>query len=102
MSWLNRMSIRWKLVLGTTLTSAFALLLSGAIMAVHENQAFIQQKIDEITVEARILASGVSTSLDFGDVKTAQEYLDALKANPDIVAAGIYGNNRALVSSYSP
>jgi methyl-accepting chemotaxis protein len=101
MGWMNTISIRWKLVLATVLTSAFALLFSGAIMAWYDAQVFRAQKSLEVAVEASIIASSVAASLDFSDAKAAQEYLDALKANPEIVSAGVYGAGGALFASYS-
>jgi methyl-accepting chemotaxis protein len=102
MGWTKNISIRWKLVLATVLTSAFALLFSGAIMAVYDNQNFINQKTRELTVESEIIASSVSASLNFEDIKTASEYLESLKANSEIVAAAIYRANGALFTSYLP
>jgi methyl-accepting chemotaxis protein len=99
---LSNMSIRWKLVLTTVLTSAFALLFSGVITGIYETVVFKERKIQEVTVEARIMATGVSASLDFGDVAAAQEFLGALKAHPEIVAAGVYAANGTLFARYAP
>src|SRR5579864_4056440 len=101
MRWMHDLSIRWKLVLATGLTSAFALLFSGAIMAWYDGQVYKTEKMREISVVAGIVGSAVAPSLDFGDSKAAQEYLDALKANPEIVSAGIYGGDGTPLASYS-
>src|SRR5258706_5532769 len=100
MRWIADISIRWKLVFATVLTSALALLFSGIVMAWHDGETFKTQKLQEVSVTARIVASAVAPSLDFGDAKATQEYLDAVKANPEIVAAGIYGADGALVTGY--
>lgn len=102
MGWTKNISIRWKLVLATVLTSAFALLVSGTIMAIYDNQTFVNQKTRELTIESGIIASSISASLNFEDIKTASEYLEALRANPEIVAAAIYNAQGALFTSYLP
>jgi methyl-accepting chemotaxis protein len=102
MRWMYDVSIRWKLVLATVLTSALSLLISGAILAWYDGEVFKTQKTREISVAAKILASAVAPSLDFGDAKAAQEYLDALKANPEIVSAAIYATDGTMLAGYSP
>src|SRR5579859_6448107 len=102
MGWIQNISIRWKLVLATVLTSALALMFSGAILAWYDGQVFKTQKIRELSVTAGIVASSVAPSLDFGDAKAAQEYLAALKANPEIVSAAIYGADGTQLAGYSP
>lgn len=101
MRWTNRTSIRWKLVLVTVVTSAVAQLVAGTILTVYDNQVYKTQKTREAVVEADILAASLAASLVFHDAKATQEYLDPLKANPEIEAAGAYGEDGALVASYS-
>ena len=95
------MSIRWKLVLATVLTSAFALLFSGIALAIYDNVVFQERKVQDGMVAARIMASSVTASLDFGDTNAAQEYLGALRANPEIAAAGIYKVDGSLFARYA-
>src|SRR4051812_9088978 len=101
MTWMHDISIRWKLVFATVATSAFALLFSGAILAWYDAEVFRTQKIREVSLAGGILASAVAPSLDFGDAKAAQEYLDALKANPEIGAAGVYDAKGTLLAGYA-
>lgn len=98
---MNRLSIRWKLVLVTLLTSAIAQLFAGLILAAYDSRTFQSQKTREVRAEAAILASSVTASLAFGDAQAAREYLDALKANPEIDAAAIYGPDGTVFASYS-
>ena len=90
-----------KLLLVTVLTTAFALFVAGIVIVTYQNVDFRAQKLRESSVQAEILAQGVSASLAFNDSKTAMHYLNALKANPEIVAAGAYGSDGTLVSSYT-
>jgi len=94
------LSIRWKLVLSTVLTSAFALLVSGVFLANYDNRVFMEQKARELTVESRIIESASAASLNFGDVRAATEYLEALRANPEITAAAIFGDDGKVFASY--
>jgi signal transduction histidine kinase len=97
---INAMPIRWKLVLIALLTTALVQLFAGVILSVYDSQVFRAQKSHEVEAEAAILASSVTAALTFGDVKVAHEYLDALKANAAIEAAGVYGPDGALFTSY--
>lgn len=100
MRWLTDIPIRRKLLLITVLSSAIALLLAGTVFMVYEVLAYRSQKIQESTVQAQILAESVSAALVFNDPKSAQEYLSALRANSEIVAAALYNADGTLFTSY--
>jgi methyl-accepting chemotaxis protein len=100
MKLINDTPIRWKLVLVTLLTSMIALLFAGAVMMMYEFDVYKDRKFREATAQADILAASLSASLSFHDVKAAQEYLAALKANPDIASTAVYGADRTLFASY--
>ena len=72
------------------LGAAVALLVAGLILAVANERAYQSQKVDEVTVEARLLSILVSSALDFNDRGAAREYLEALRANPEAQAGAIY------------
>jgi methyl-accepting chemotaxis protein len=101
MHWLTNLPIRGKLVLVTVLAIAIALLLAGSIVIVYDNFAYQTQKTREISVQAKILATTVTASLEFKDPKAAQEYLNALEANAEIVAAGVYAADGSIFANYS-
>jgi methyl-accepting chemotaxis protein len=100
MRWLIDIPIRRKLLLITVLASGVALLLAGSIIVGYEIFTYREQKAQEIAVQAQILGASVTASLEFADPKTAQENLDALRANPDFSAAGVYTSSGALFASY--
>jgi methyl-accepting chemotaxis protein len=101
MRWLTNTSIRGKLISVTALAIAIALLLAGSIVIVYDNVAYRAQKVREISVHAQILAASVTAALEFKDSKAAQEYLNALEANSEIVAAGVYDADGSIFASYS-
>jgi signal transduction histidine kinase len=95
------MSNFWKLTPVVALTTAVALVLAGVMMALYFERSYRAQKTDEVGVQAAILASTVAAALAFGDGKAAQEYVDALKANPEVQAAAIFDATGALFASYA-
>jgi signal transduction histidine kinase len=82
------------------LAIAAILLLAGVGVAVYEDNLYRSQQIDQAAVQAHILAASVSAALVFNDDRTAQEYVNALEANPALEAAAVYGTKGTLVASY--
>ena len=101
MRWLTNIPIRAKLLSVTALAIAIALLMAGTIIIVYENFGYRTQKTQETLVQAKIVAASVTASLEFKDPKTAQEYLNALEASPEIVAAGVYTDDGSMFASYA-
>src|SRR5436190_14510058 len=83
------------------LGAAVALLIAGLILAVANERAYQAQKIDEVTVEARLLSVLVSSALNFNDRGAAREYLEALRANPEAQVGAIYDAHDKLFASYA-
>ncbi|HJW24153.1 MAG TPA: methyl-accepting chemotaxis protein [Rhodocyclaceae bacterium] len=98
---LRDLPIAGKLMLATVLPAAIALLLAAIVIVAYESLNYHQQKLQELSVQADILAASVSAALEFNDAATAKEYLSALRANPEIIAAGVYGAGGELVASFS-
>ena len=51
-------------------------------------------------MQARVLASTVTAALSFNDRQAAQEYVNAIRANPQIEAAAIYDSGGKLFAGY--
>jgi signal transduction histidine kinase len=73
----------------------------GTFGALYEDQLYKQQKVQEIVVQARILAAGVTTALELNDAKTAQQYVNALKANPDLEFAAVFDRQGRSIAKYA-
>ena len=73
-----------------TVVSAGLLLLMGIAVAFYEDRFAAEQHKREIGAEAAILARSVATAVQFDDRGAAEEYVDALRANPEIFAAAAY------------
>jgi signal transduction histidine kinase len=90
----------WRRTPAIALPIAFALLLGGFAVALYGEHTYRAQKRDELTVQAHILASTVTAALAFGDREAAEEYVQALNANPEIRAAAIYTADGARFVEY--
>ena len=86
---------------GGAILVAAALLLASLLLALHNEDVSRRQHIQQLTVQADILAGSVAAALAFDDRIAAQEYIDALRANPEIDAAGAYGANGQLVAGFA-
>src|SRR2546423_732348 len=99
--WLVDIPIRRKLLVITVLATLVALLLAGSVIVGYEVYTYRHQITRQTAVQADILAASVTASLEFNDPKAAREYLDALHADPDIVAAAIYAADGSLFARYA-
>ena len=86
---------------GGAIIVAAALLVASLILAFHNEDIARRQHIQQLAVQADILAGSVAGALAFDDDIAAQEYIDALRANPEIEAAGAYGPNGRLVAGFA-
>ena len=101
MRWLNELPIRSKIIIISVLTCMIALLFAGGVIALYDNYAYQKRKAVEFTAQAEILASTVAASLEFLDPKAAQEYLNTLHANPQILIVAVYQFDGSLFASFS-
>ncbi|MGQ0740991.1 MAG: ATP-binding protein [Alphaproteobacteria bacterium] len=91
---------RWTMGPVLALAGAVLLLAAGVATAVYQNSLYTAQKTHEVTAQAQILAASVTAALDFNDTITAQEYVNALRANPEVRAAGVYNMDGIAVAAY--
>ncbi len=91
----------WRLTPVIALATVIALLTAGGLMARYVDRANARQEVDEVSVQARVLASTVTAALAFNDRRAAQEYVNAIRANPQIEAAAIYDAGGKLFVSYT-
>jgi signal transduction histidine kinase/CheY-like chemotaxis protein len=97
---LTRLADRWPNVPFTAGILALLLLLAGLAIIFDNEGAHRQQKLNETRVQAEILAASVSAAVDFGDAPAAQEAVDALRVNPQVLAAGVYDAQGRLFAGY--
>ncbi|MCE7797108.1 ATP-binding protein [Sphingobium sufflavum] len=85
----------------TMVLVALCLLVSGLALALHNDRTVKAEKVRQASVQAQILASSVVAPLAFDDSVALQEYLNALRANPEILAAGAYDAQGRFVAGYT-
>ncbi|UZW57141.1 ATP-binding protein [Sphingobium sp. JS3065] len=80
---------------------AILLTVAGLAAAFQLEQLGRVEKLRQITVQARILANGIAAPLAFEDDAALQEYLNALKADPQIVAVAAYDSQGAFAAGFA-
>jgi signal transduction histidine kinase len=83
------------------LVAAAMLLAAGVLMAVYEEKLYSAQQVKNIRQQAQILAASVTAAIVFDDRSAAQEYVEALAANPELQAAGVYDKDGHLLAGFS-
>ncbi|MGE5501155.1 MAG: ATP-binding protein [Ignavibacteriales bacterium] len=91
----------WRVIPIVAIGSALTLLLAGVLAGVYGEKLYRAQKVREATVEAHILGATASAAVVFQDQPAAQEYVNALQANPEIEAVGVYDDAGNLIAGYS-
>jgi signal transduction histidine kinase len=79
---------------------ATLLLLFGIGIIVQNEANYREVKLQEIRVQAKILAASATPALDFEDPRAAQEAVDAFKANAQVRWIAIFGGDGRLVAGY--
>ncbi|HET8611616.1 MAG TPA: ATP-binding protein [Sphingomonas sp.] len=79
---------------------AIGLLVASLLLALHNEHIARAEKVGAVTVQTRILAGSVAAPLAFDDVSTMQEYIGAMKVNPEVEAVGAYGMDGRLRAGF--
>jgi len=90
----------WRAIPLVALGIALVLLLAGVLAGLFGERLYRAQKVRELGVQAEILAATVSAAVVFDDTPAAQEYVGALRANPEIESVGVYDSAGALVAGF--
>jgi signal transduction histidine kinase len=94
-------SIRQKLTWMNMLVSGAALLLACTAFAAYELTDFRQTLVQGLSIQAQIVGANSASALLFNDPESARNTLSALRAAPNIVAAGIYDPSGKAFATYS-
>ncbi len=97
---LRRLNV-WRATPLIAITLAVVLLVAGVSITIVAARSAVTQKRNEISVQGQILASTVAAALTFNDQVAAQEYVNALHANPEILSAAVYDANGNLFAAYA-
>ncbi len=83
------------------LLTVSGLLATGLAIALYIDRSNAALRISEVTVQARTLAATVPAALAFNDREAAREYVNAVRANPDVEQAAVYDASGALFVFWS-
>ncbi|OGN43330.1 MAG: hypothetical protein A2623_13080 [Caulobacterales bacterium RIFCSPHIGHO2_01_FULL_70_19] len=98
MTWFT--AIRTRGVPLVALACLAVLLIVGVFVSIAHDRAMKAELAREAGAQADLLASAVSGALAFDDADAAQDYVDAVQVNPNVLAAAIYDEENRLVASY--
>jgi len=92
---------QWRIPVLLALIAAAFLIFSGVAIALYEESIYRAQQVKDFTEQASILAANETAAVIFGDRKAAQEYVDAMKVNPELQAVAVYDAAGRLMASTS-
>ncbi|MHB1204059.1 MAG: ATP-binding protein [Rhodospirillaceae bacterium] len=96
---LTGLPLKVRFALAGAAAAVIGLIAAGLAIAAYDTQVYRAGKIQEVGIQARILAASITAALVFDDPKVVREYVDALRANPDLDAAAVYGAGGRLVAA---
>ncbi len=82
------------------LAASGVLLAAGLWLATYLDRTYQARRLAAVAAQAQILAATTTAALDFNDRPTAEEYLQALRANQAIAAAALYDAGGRMFVSY--
>ncbi|MDB6094131.1 MAG: aphA [Verrucomicrobia bacterium] len=97
---MRNLPIRQKLLIILLLTSFLVMLMMRAAFFTYEYVTFRETLVNQLSTLGRITASTSSAALAFQNSDDATEILGALKADPNIAAAGLYDRAGKLFAHY--
>jgi len=92
--------IKRKLTAILLLISGLVLLLTSAAFVTYQVVTFRQTMRNNLATRAQILAANSTAALAFANEADAREILSALKADPHMVAAALYGRDGRVLATY--
>jgi signal transduction histidine kinase/AmiR/NasT family two-component response regulator len=93
MRFFRDLSIKYKMALFGVATSVAALLLACTAIIAYEIRTSRREMVRDLTIRAQIIANNSMAALDFADRSTAEEVLNALRADKSVISAAIHDAN---------
>src|SRR5207245_1180455 len=100
MALFNDASVKLKLILVSILSKGVALLVAGIVITSLDLMALREKLVRRMSIQADIAGANCLSAIQFSDPKSAGATLEALRADPRIRAAGLYGPDRRLFATY--
>ena len=101
MTLLADLPIQRKLRYAMLLTSGLALLVACGVFLTVEYYGYRRNLVQTVSTLAKIMADNSTASLAFDDPAAAGQTLQALEAEPQVVAAVLYRNDGRIVAHYA-
>jgi len=98
---ISRLGARVNLTPVMAVSLAAALVFAGVGLGLYNEHLSVVERERQGATQAKILAASVAAPLAFDDVSTTREYINALRVNPDVEAAGAYGRDGLLEAGYA-
>ncbi|MDX3899682.1 MAG: ATP-binding protein [Sphingobium sp.] len=80
---------------------ALVLLLASLVLGLQTERGRLAERLRASHVQAEIIARSIAAPLAFDDKATIEDYLTALKANGNVLAAGAYSPDGALKAGFA-
>jgi PAS domain S-box-containing protein len=100
MTLLADLPVQRKLRYAMLLTSSLALLVACAVFLTVEYYGYRRNLIQTVATLARVTADNSTAAIAFADATGARQTLEALRAEPQIVAAVLYNKDGRIVARY--
>jgi len=94
-------SIRERLTHIVLLTCGVSILMACALLAAYDIVTFRGELADDLIQTAQTMAPNTTAGLSFGDSRAVREVLRSLKAQPNVVSAGVYNPDGSLFATYA-
>jgi signal transduction histidine kinase len=94
-------SIKGKLILASIVSKTVALLIVGALITTYDLVNLRERLVRRLSVQTDIVGANCLSALLFSDPKSAETTLAALRADPRILAAGLYTADHRLFATYA-
>ncbi len=98
--WLGSLPIRSKLMLLASFASGMALVLAGIVLSIADYHSGHRSLTQRLQIQAKITARNSSAAVAFDDVQAATHTLEALSADPAIVATEILRKDGTLLARH--
>jgi PAS domain S-box-containing protein len=100
MSFFSNASIQRKLLLVIFFTSLLGLTIACLTFELYERASFRASMVSALTADADTLGLGTAAALTFNDRKSAQELLDTIRAEKDIVTVTLFDKQGEIFAEY--
>ncbi len=97
---LRDLSIKFKLTLIVMVVSTIALLLASLTIIAYDYYSFKQKLIDDSEILAEVIGNNSAAALVFRNSNDANETLQALQAQANILSACVYDNSGVVFAKY--